>query len=181
MKLIPCSLLILVGLAPLAWSQASRMGEMRDASTHEQLAMTYRKAAQEDPMRNMQPAKGVDPSTANQPKDLLSESDIICFNGTATLVPKRAILNLPASMQGRLKFLPGSKLMTWTDFYTLNRGWITTVEVSRVQAEGNEALKEEISTRIGKSSNLVVATYKGGPISVLPLKVPAGNETAQTK
>jgi hypothetical protein len=181
MKIIPCSLLILGGLAPLAWSQASRMGEMRDASTHEQLTMTYRKAAQEDPMRTMQPAKGVDPSTVNQPKDILSESDIICYNGTATLVPKRAILNLPAAMQSRLKFLPGSKLMTWTDFYTLNRGWISTVEVSRVQAEGNEALKEEISTRIGKSSNLVVATYKGGPISVLPLKVPAGNETAQAK
>jgi hypothetical protein len=181
MKIIPCSLIILGGFAPLAWSQASRMGEMRDASTHEQLAMTYRKASQEDPMRNMQPAKGVDPSTVNQPKDILSESDIICFNGTATLVPKRAILNLPASMQGRLKFLPGSKLMTWTDFYTLNRGWISTVEVSRVQAEGNEALNEEISTRIGKSSNLVVATYKGGPISVLPLKVPAANETAQAK
>jgi hypothetical protein len=158
------------------------MSEMHDAATHEQLVMTYRKAAQEDPMRlTMQPAKGVDPSTANQPKDILSESDIICFNGTATLVPKRAILNLPAAMQGRLKFLPGSKLMTWTDFYTLNRGWISTVEVSRVQAEGNEALKEEISTRIGKSSNLVVATYKGGPISVLPLKVAAGNETAQAK
>lgn len=178
MKLFPWFLAILAGLAPLAWSQPS---EMRDASTHEQLALTYRKAAQADPMRNMPPAKGVDPSTANQPKDILGESDIICFNGTATLVPKRAILNLPAAMQGRLKFLPGSKLMSWMDFYTINRGWITTVEVSRVQAEGNEALKEEISTRIGKSSNLVVATYKGGPISVLPLKVPAANETAQAK
>lgn len=181
MKIIPCALVVIAGLAPLAWSQASRMGEMRDASTHAQLAMTHRKASQEDPMRNMQPAKGVDPSTANQAKDILSESDVICFNGTATLVPKRAILNLPASMQGRLKFLPGSKLMTWMDFYTLNRGWISTVEVSRSQAEGNEAMKEEISTRIGKSSNLVVATYKGGPISVLPLKVPAENTTAQVK
>jgi hypothetical protein len=157
------------------------MGQMRDASTHEQLAMTYRKASQEDPMRNMPPAKGVDPSTANQPTDILSRSEIICYNGTATLLPKRAILNLPPAMKARLKFLPGSKLMTWTDFYTLNRGWISTVDVSRAQAEGNEAFKEEISTRIGKSANLVVATYKGGPISVMPLKVPAENETAQTK
>lgn len=181
MKIIPCSLIIFGGLAPLAWSQASRMNEMRDASTHEQLAMTYRKAAQEDPMRAMQPAKGADPSAANKPTDILSRSEIICYNGMATLVPKRAILNMPAAMQGRLKFLPGSKLMTWTDFYTLNRGWISNVEVSRAQAEGNEAFKEEISTRIGKSSNLVVATYKGGPISVMPLKVPAENETAQAK
>jgi hypothetical protein len=41
-----------------------------------------------------------------------------------------------------------------------------------VQAEGNKALAEEVSSRIGKSSNLVVATYQGGPISVLPLKAP---------
>ena len=154
---------------------------MRDASTHEQLALAYRKAAQQNPMRNMRPAKGTDPSVVNQPKDILSESDIICFNGTATLVPKRAILNLPAAMQGRLKFLPGSKLMSWTDFHAHNRGWISTVEVSRLQAEGNEAFKEEVSTSIGKSSNLVVATYKGGPISVLPLKVPVENETAKAE
>jgi hypothetical protein len=181
MKLIPCYLIMLGGLAPLAWSQPSPMGEMRDASTHEQLVMTYRKAAQQDPMRKMQPAKGVDPSVVNQPKDILSSSDIICYNGMATLVPKRAILNLPVAMQARLKFQPGSKLINWTDFHALNRGWISTMEVSRPQAEGNEAFKEEISTRISKSGNLVVATYKGGPISVLPRKVPVENATAKTE
>jgi hypothetical protein len=178
MKLFPYSLIILAGLAPLAWSQPS---EMRDASTHEQLVMTYRKAAQEDPMRNMPPAKGADPSVVNQPKDLISQSDIICYNGTATLVPKRAILNLPAAMQERLKFQQGSKIVSWLDFFAINRGWISTVEVTRVQAEGNEALKEEISARIGKSTNLVVATYMGGPISVLPLKTPAENQTAKAE
>ena len=51
-------------------------------------------------------------------------------------------------------------------------GWITTVEVSRVQAEGNLALADETAKRIQKSASLIVATYQGGPISVLPLKVP---------
>lgn len=181
MRTIPCSLAILCGLAPLACSQNSPAGEMRDAATHDQLALSYRQAAQLDPMRDMQPAKGVDPSVVNRPKDIISESDVICYNGTATLVPKRAILHLPAAMQSRLKFQPGAKLMSWLDFHAMNRGWITTVEVSRVQAEGNEALKEEVSTRIGKSSNLVVATYMGGPISVLPLKVPVETETAKAE
>lgn len=181
MKLVPCSLLALCGLAPLVWSKPGPAAQMRDAATHDELALSYRKASQEDPMRHMPPAKGVDPSVVNQPRDILSQSDIICYNGTATLVPKRAILNLPAAMKERLKFQSGAKLMTWSDFHALNRGWISTVEVSRVQAEGNEALKEEISTRIGKSSNLVVATYMGGPISVLPLKVPVENETAQAQ
>ena len=54
-------------------------------------------------------------------------------------------------MADRLKFQPGAKLMSWADFYAQNRGWITTVEVTRVQAEGNKPLAEEIAARIGKS------------------------------
>lgn len=123
-------------------------------------------------MRNLQPAVGGDPSIVNQPKDLVADSDILCFGGNATLVPKRAILNIPKNLAERLKFQPGSQVLSWADFFALNRGWITTVEVSRVQAEGNQAIEEEISARIAKSSNLIVATYMAGPISVLPLKEP---------
>jgi len=68
-------------------------------------------------------------------------------------------------------------LVGWTDFLTANRGWITTVEVSRTQAEGNEAMNEELADRIGKNRNMVVATYKGGPISVLPMKEPIEEKT----
>lgn len=153
-----------------AWSQNAAEVPMCDAATHQQLVDAYR--SQKDPMRDMKHIKGSDPSLVNPPKDLISESDILCFRGMATLVPKRAILNIPKNLADRLKFQAGSGIQSWADFYAQNRGWITTVEVSRVQAEGNKALAEEISSRIGKSSNLVVATYQGGPISVLPLKVP---------
>lgn len=136
-------------------------------------------------MRKLKPATGADPSLVNQPKDLIASSDILCFGGNATLVPKRAILTIPKNLAGRLTFQPGSRVLSWSEFFTQNRGWITTVEVSRVQAEGKEALPEELSTRIAKSSNLVVATYMGGPISVLPLKTPeegkGPSETANLK
>lgn len=169
--------LILFGawLAAQAGAQTASLSQMRDASTHEQLSLAARKAAQSDPMRHMTPAKGNDPSLVNQPQDLIATSDILSFGGSATLVPKRAILMIPKNLASRIKFEPGSKIQSWADFYAGNRGWITTVEVSRVQAEGNKPLDEELSKRIGKSSNLVVATYQGGPISVLPLKVPAEN------
>lgn len=170
-------------IAAQANAQNATKPVMRDASTHEQLSLDYRKAMQADPMRNMQPAKGGDPSVVNQPEDLISRSDILCFGGIAALVPKRAVMNVPKNLAERLKFQPGSKITSWSEFYALNRGWITTVEVSRVQAEGNQAINEEITSRIGKSTNLVVATYMGGPISVLPLKVPedkAANPASQT-
>ncbi len=145
---------------------------MRDAATHDQLALIHRSAPQIDPMRKLRVATGADPSLVNQPKDLLSESDILCFGGAATLVPKRAILNTPKNLAERLKFQPGSVIQGWAEFYAQNRGWITTVEVSRSQAEGNLPLLEEIAGRVRKSSNLVVATYQNGPISLLPLKEP---------
>lgn len=129
-------------------------------------------------MRHLAPAQGPDPMLANPPKDLISESDILCFGGAATLVPKRAVIHLPQNLAERLKFIPGSKILTWADFFAVNRGWITTVEISRAQAEGNQPMVEEIATRVNKSSNLVVATYQGSPISLLPLKAPPPAEPA---
>ena len=169
--------LVLAGLSSVSFGDL--VPTMRDAATHDQLSLTYRKVSQEDPMRKMKPANGADPSLVNQPTDLVASSDIISFGGNATLVPKRAILTIPKNLADRIKFVPGSKIVSWADFFALNRGWITTVEVSRVQAEGNKALADEISDRVQKSSNLVVATYQSGPISVLPLKIP--EETANAK
>lgn len=146
--------------------------QFRDAPTHEQLARVRQKSDQKDPMKRLSEAKGDDPSKANQPVNLLDQSDIISFGGIATLVPKRAILATPAKHKERLTMQPGSKIVGWAEFYASNRGWITTVEVSRVQAEGNTAIAEDTRERIDKSTNLVVATFMGGPISVLPLKEP---------
>lgn len=163
-------LLLLPALA--APATAAEPPRFREAATHEQLALKLRKAEQHDPMKKLQQSTGEDPSKVNRPVNLLEQSDIVCFNGLATLVPKRAILATPSRYKDCLKMQPGSRIVGWADFYAANRGWITTVEVSRVQAEGNEQIAEEIRLRIGKSANLVVATLMGGPISVLPLKQP---------
>ena len=159
------------------FTAAIASAEMRDAATHEQLALRYRQTLQQDSTRKLLPDKGPDPSTASQPLSLLRESDIICFNGVATLVPKRAVLQIPKDLAERLKYQPGARIECWADFYARNRGWITTVEVSRLQAEGNNPLAAETRKQIVKSGNLIVATYQGGPISVLPLKVPAETVT----
>lgn len=159
-------------MASVGHAEASPASPMRDSVTPEQLMAKYRQASQNDPLKKLKQSKGPDPSTVNPPASLISQSDILCFNGNVTLIPKRAVLQAPTNLADRLKYTLGAKLMTWSEFYALNRGWITTVEVTRLQAEGNESLTAEIKKQLVKSGNLIIATYLGGPISVLPLKSP---------
>jgi hypothetical protein len=183
MKALRSIPIFLAVIAPQVMAQNAPVSAMRDAATHQQIAAVYQKALQADPMRNLKPAKGSDPSVVNRPKSLLSESDIISFGGLATLVPKHAIMQVPASCTERLKFEAGAKLVSWADFYAANRGWITTVEIGIVQAEGKQALAEETKKMMGKCRNLMVATYQGGPISLLPPKAaakPAATPAATT-
>lgn len=153
----------------------------RDAETHDLIVKKFKVNQNIDPMKTLLPSEGEDPSKKNQPKDLISSSDVISFNGVTTLVPKRAIIQMPEAFKDRLNnHTPGNKVIGWWDFYTLNKGWITTVEVTRVQAEGREPLAEEISEGFTKSRNMIIATYSSGPISMLPLKEKkesAGEET----
>jgi hypothetical protein len=155
-------------LAPLAAEPLV----IRDVVTHDELAERLRVATNQGPTSQFKPSTGVDPTTVNKPKDIVSSSDFLSFGGKATLVPKRAILHIPPQHAGRIKLQPGSTIQTWAEFYAANRAWITTVEVSRNQARGVEPFAEELSQRIQKSGNVIVATYKTGPISVLPPKAP---------
>jgi len=154
--------------------------KFRDAVSHEQLALKLKASQEKDPMKDFTQTNGADPSKVNQP-DLLAESDILCFQGFATLVPKRAILAIPENFKDRLTFKPGSRIVTWTDFFAANRGWIVNVEVTQAQAEGKVKFEDKVQEGITKSSNLVVATYKGGPISVLPIKEPEAPSKTKPK
>lgn len=150
---------------------------MRDAATSEQLTLTYRTAEQDSPMKKLKPAEVSDAVTSTPKYDIVADSDVLCFNGNVVLVPKRAILLVPKTVEARLKYVKGAKLMSWSEFYAVNRGWITTVEVSRKQAEGNDLIPEETRDMMQQSGNLVIATYKAGPISVLAPKIADGSTT----
>lgn len=172
--------LLSVALLALVSSVHAEPGVMRDAATHEQLAQAMQQSQLEDPMKKLPVSKGEDPSL-NLPKDLVSQSDFICFSGAATLVPKHAILKIPASCADRIRFQEGSRILGWAEFFAANRNWISTVEITPEQAEGKVPLSEEMAAFVLKSNNLIVATFKGGPISLLPPKAPAPADTASLK
>ena len=55
------------------------------------------------PMKHLHVIQGEDPSVVNRPKSILAESDIVCFGDVATLVPKRAILQIPKNYADRIQ------------------------------------------------------------------------------
>lgn len=154
-------------------------GGVREAPKHGDLEQAYKDALRNNPMKRLpaDPDNKRDPAKIAPPADLIASSDILCHRGKATLVPKRAILVAPDSFASRLKLDKGAQILNWADFFKANRDWIRTVEVSRPQAEGVEPLPETTSEMVKNAKTLIVATFQGGPISVLPLKVAAATET----
>ncbi|MBK1880846.1 hypothetical protein JIN85_00385 [Luteolibacter pohnpeiensis] len=135
--------------------------------TEQELAQRLLQTEMRDLQKKSKSADSSDPSEGSRPKNLLDRSTILCFGGMATLVPKGAVLHIPASIADRIGMQDGAKIVTWREFQIANRGWIVTQEVTMAQAEGKEPLAANVANRLGKEINMVVATYQGGPISML--------------
>lgn len=160
--------LAVAGMAILISGQAfGAPPVMRDAATHQQLVAQQRSEAGHDPMSDFEPCEGPDPSRLNPPKDIFDGSEILCFGGVATLVPKHALLEIPAKFKARTKIVDGARVLTWVEFLEKNGSWISTVEVTADEAAGRQLLPAKTRQAVVDCGNVVVATYLGGPISVL--------------
>lgn len=178
MKTTSTAILALVSLITVSHGQDATAVDrppMRKAATNEELIVKLRKSEQEmAALSASKPTSSPIDTRANQPApDLFDTSDILCYNGAFTLVPKTAVLQFPKNLADRLKVQPGAKIQTWLDFYTANRNWITTVEVTKSQAAGAQALSEQTTEHIAKCGKLVVATFRGNPVSLHPVPPPA--------
>lgn len=145
-------------------------GEMRDAATNEQLHERYRQSERQDPMRQLEIVESEDPSKAVRPDDLVASSQVLCYNGTASFVPKAAVLQVPANLRSCLEFQAGAKIVPWHVFLLANRNWLTTEEVTLEQASGRAPLGEDLVKRLEKINKVTIATLGQGPISVNPYK-----------
>lgn len=184
MKLHPSFLIVLAAAlpaaaAPFVQPAASNAG-MRDVVTHDELAARLADEDRERAARPAPPAAPAPPPAAEareewKPVDLLKRSEFLSCSGVSTLVPKGSVLNVPAGYQARMQFTEGNRIVPWAEFFRANRGWISTHEVSRKQAEADEPLSPEALEAIAKNPRVVVATLSGGPITVLrkPTAAPA--------
>lgn len=154
--------------------------EFRNAATHSQLTETLEASQKNKPMKKFK-AKSLeeDPSKTSKSDDFIKHSDILCLNGSATFIPKQAILNLPDRFADRFKLKKDSKITTFPAFYAANRGWIMTYEVSIEQAFGKESFDKKKMKWLKGCGRVVVATFKNGPITVLPYVEESEKETEE--
>ncbi len=125
------------------------------------------KLQQENPMLQLpKPAVGEAKVTTPENQSILKQSMILHDGKNWTIVPKGAVVFLPETLKSRIDAKPVGKLLTFADFITANRNWITTSEVSFDQAAGNEDLPLASVTSWSKQDKLVIAVHQSGPISV---------------
>lgn len=154
-------------------AQRPRPNVFRDAATHD--TIVENRKVRPNPiseLASVEVPEEAKAAKAYKPQSLLARSEVIKRGNVATLVPKRAVLHVPADLRGVLGMPESPQLINWAEFFLQNRSWIRTVEVTRNQAEGGEPLSEELIKSFEDCRQLVVATYQTGPISVLPYVEP---------
>ncbi|WP_435893838.1 hypothetical protein [Oceaniferula spumae] len=85
-------------------------------------------------------------------------------------MPKNSILFLPDKLKTRVVEKPSGKFVLWPFFKLRNQQWIWTYEVTLDQAKGIKPLPKGTLEQFSKLNRVVVALYRGHPVSVIPPK-----------
>lgn len=136
--------------------------------THDQLAK--HRAAGPEITKGAAHFTPVDPSEIQkrnpEARSLLERSAILSFGGFWTMVPKDAVIHIPANLRSRVVSRPKGRLLGWKEFLVRNRGWIHTQSVTLSDARGDTRLPEEIIDAYRRTGRVVVAVCHNGPISL---------------
>ena len=175
------SALLTVGAACItlaAPEPAQQIPQAKLRPTHEVLKQRQQEAAAQaskgakgDGVQTVKPGE-IKYESRKKLGNLLDRSSILCAGGYWTLVPKEAVIHVPASYKSRVDGARTGKLIPWSEFYAKNRGWLQTHSVSIPQARGEQAMDPKKVDVYRSSGRVVVAVCHNGPISVKPVKIP---------
>jgi len=111
-------------------------------------------------------------------QSLIKQSEILNDGTHWTLVPKGAVLHVPAARAASVGAKPLGTLLSWNDFLVANRAWLSAEEITYDQAAGNQKLPVNRTDYWKKQDKVIVAVHQGGPISV-KVVVPVTTAAAQ--
>ena len=116
--------------------------------------------------RPVEPSTNTNHDGTARRSSLRTRSAVLSFGNSWTMVPKRAVLHVPSHLKSRVNVEPQGTLIPWASFVARNRGWLRVQPVQMAHARGEAPLPEKSLEAIDKSSQVVIATFQNGPISV---------------
>lgn len=99
-------------------------------------------------------------------KSLIGSSTLLSDGRNWTLLPKGAVVHIPAAHKNKIIDKPVGKLIEWKKFLARNSSWIQIYPVEMTQAQGKKTLNKDKFLQLRKLNKIVVATCASGPISV---------------
>ena len=87
-------------------------------------------------------------------------------------IPDGSVIYIPAHLKQKIIKKPQGKVLSWRNFYKKNHGWIHLHSVDIQQARGLETISPDVIKAYQSMGKLVVASYHGAPISVIPKTSP---------
>lgn len=99
-------------------------------------------------------------------QSIISQSEILHDGTNWTLVPRGAVLFVPAKKADNVGARPVGNLLQFSDFLAKNPAWVSTHETSFQQASGKDPISSEKTEFWAKQDKVIIAVHQGGPISV---------------
>ncbi len=152
--------------------------QARDVVSEEAL----RKQVAEAPSLKSQLTAKAKPLTKAAPaiqSSLWTNSIILADGEKFTLVPVGSILHLPAELRGHVAAKPQGDFTFWPSFLKRNAAWLAAKDVPLSLSRGNAQEAKALLKSLSYDKRLIVATYKGGPITILePAPTQSGSNRA---
>lgn len=143
---------------------AAKASKMRERITDAELAKI--RAASPSSFDKSK-AKPIEKPEVTVKRDIYQISDVLVDGGFHTVIPKGAVLSVPESLTNRIASKAEGKFQFWPEFYERNKAWIRLQEVEVDVALGKVPLPESVVKMLGTESKMVIASFKGNPITVL--------------
>ena len=99
-------------------------------------------------------------------ESIIAQSEILHDGEHWTLVPRGAVLHIPAQHASNVGSRPIGTLLQWSEFLAKNPAWIQARETSFDEASGEAEFPEAHVAHWPKQDRVIVAVHQGGPISV---------------
>jgi hypothetical protein len=160
--LMKTSILLLVAAAGGAFADQT----VTEVITPEQMAALQTRSPFDELKKQQQASEKEAKVARPEGQSLIKQSEILHDGTHWTLIPKGAVLHVPAQMSPRVGTKPLGTLLPWDEFLIANRAWIQTEEVTFDQASGKTPLQDARKEFWQNQTKVIVAVHLGGPISV---------------